>query len=105
MTKSLWVSFQNRPGFAREIVLREKNVGLRVPPHRARITDRLVPRISPTQEGDGLDESTFASDVRIECHRAVFGRKVCRGLHPEDAARRRVNPRAWTDYVPTFAEV
>ena len=105
MAKYLLVSFKTCPWVQRAaIVLREKNVDfefrhiepdnrpdwfLAISPHKKVPVLRVDDRVS-------LFESNAIAEYLDET--------VLPRLHPEDAVERAVN-RAWTDYVPTFAEV
>ena len=104
MAKYLLVSFKTCPWVQRAaIVLREKNVDfefrhiepdnrpdwfLAISPHKKVPVLRVDDRVS-------LFESNAIAEYLDET--------VLPRLHPEDAVERAVN-RAWTDYVPTFAE-
>src|SRR5258708_3143114 len=105
MAKYLLVSFKTCPWVQRAaIVLREKRVEfefrhidpdnrpdwfLAISPHKKVPVLRVDDRVS-------LFESNAIAEFLDET--------VAPRLHPEDAVERAVN-RAWTDYVPTFAEV
>jgi glutathione S-transferase len=105
MAKYLLVSFKTCPWVQRAaIVLREKNVEfefrhierdnrpdwfLAISPHRKVPVLRIDDRVS-------LFESNAIAEYLDET--------ISPRLHPEDPVERAVN-RAWTDYVPTFAEV
>jgi glutathione S-transferase len=104
MTKYLLVSFKTCPWVQRAaIVLREKNVDfefrhiepdnrpdwfLAISPHKKVPVLRLDDKVS-------LFESNAIAEFLDET--------VAPRLHPADPIQRAVN-RAWTDYVPTFAE-
>jgi len=104
MAKYLLVSFKTCPWVQRAaIVLREKNVEfefrhidpdnrpdwfLAISPHKKVPVLRIDDRVS-------LFESNAIAEYLDET--------IPPRLHPEDAVERAVN-RAWTDYVPTFAE-
>jgi glutathione S-transferase len=103
MAKYMLVSFETCPWVQRSaIVLREKNVAfelrhidpdnrpdwfLAISPHKKVPVLRIDDRIS-------LFESTAINEYLDE--------EIAPRLHPEDPIERAVN-RAWTDYVPTFA--
>src|SRR6266478_7590659 len=105
MAKYLLVSFKTCPWVQRAaIVLREKKIDfefrhiepdnrpdwfLAISPHKKVPVLRVDDRVS-------LFESNAIAEYLDET--------VLPRLHPEDAVERAVN-RAWTDYVPTFAEV
>src|SRR5256886_17643133 len=105
MAKYLLVSFKTCPWVQRAaIVLREKNVDfefrhiepdnrpdwfLAISPHKKVPVLRVDDRVS-------LFESNAIAEYLDET--------VLPRLHPEDPVARAVN-RAWTDYVPTFAEI
>lgn len=105
MANYLLVSFKTCPWVQRAaIVLREKNVAfefrhiepdnrpdwfLAISPHKKVPVLRIDDRVS-------LFESNAIAEYLDET--------VAPRLHPEDALARAVN-RAWTDYVPTFAEI
>lgn len=104
MTKYLLVSFKTCPWVQRAaIVLREKKVDfefrhiepdnrpdwfLAISPHRKVPVLRLDDKVS-------LFESNAINEFLDET--------IAPRLHPEDPVQRAVN-RAWTDYLPTFAE-
>jgi glutathione S-transferase len=104
MAKYLLVSFKTCPWVQRSaIVLREKNVPfefrhiepdnrpdwfLAISPHKKVPVLRVDDRVS-------LFESSAINEYLDET--------IAPRLHPEDPVARAVN-RAWTDYVPTFAE-
>ncbi len=104
MTKYLLVSFKTCPWVQRAaIVLREKNIDfefrhiepdnrpdwfLAISPHKKVPVLRIDDKVS-------LFESSAISEYLDET--------ISPRLHPEDPFERAVN-RAWTDYVPTFAE-
>src|SRR3954451_3163603 len=104
MAKYLLVSFKTCPWVQRAaIVLREKNVDfefrhiepdnrpdwfLAISPHKKVPVLRVDDRVS-------LFESNAIAEYLDET--------ISPRLHPEDPVARAVN-RAWTDYVPTFAE-
>lgn len=104
MAKYLLVSFKTCPWVQRAaIVLREKKVDfefrhiepdnrpewfLAISPHRKVPVLRLDDRIS-----------LFESNAIVE----FLDETIAPRLHPEDPVQRAIN-RAWTDYVPTFAE-
>ncbi len=104
MAKYLLVSFKTCPWVQRAaIVLREKKVDfefrhidrdnrpdwfLAISPHRKVPVLRIDDKVS-------LFESNAIAEYLDET--------IAPRLHPEDAIQRAVN-RAWTDYVPTFAE-
>src|SRR5215831_20044063 len=104
MTEYLLVSFKTCPWVQRAaIVLREKNIAfefrhidrdnrpdwfLAISPHKKVPVLRLDDKVS-------LFESNAIAEYLDET--------IAPRLHPEDAIARAVN-RAWTDYVPTFAE-
>jgi glutathione S-transferase len=105
MAKYLLVSFKTCPWVQRAaIVLREKNVAfefrhidpdnrpdwfLAISPHKKVPVLRIDDRIS-------LFESNAIAEYLDEM--------LVPRLHPDDPVERAVN-RAWTDYLPTFAEV
>jgi len=104
MAKYLLVSFKTCPWVQRAaIVLREKNIDfefrhiepdnrpdwfLAISPHKKVPVLRIDDKVS-------LFESNAIAEYLDET--------IAPRLHPEDAVERAVN-RAWTDYVPTFAE-
>ena len=104
MAKYLLVSFKTCPWVQRAaIVLREKNIDfefrhiepdnrpdwfLAISPHKKVPVLRVDDRVS-------LFESNAIAEFLYET--------VAPRLHPEDPVTRAVN-RAWTDYIPTFAE-
>lgn len=104
MAKYLLVSFKTCPWVQRAaIVLREKNIDfdfrhiepdnrpdwfLAISPHKKVPVVRIDDKVS-------LFESSAIAEYLDET--------IAPRLHPEDAVERAVN-RAWTDYVPTFAE-
>jgi glutathione S-transferase len=104
MAKYLLVSFKTCPWVQRAaIVLREKNIDfefrhiepdnrpdwfLAISPHKKVPVLRIDDKVS-------LFESSAIAEYLDET--------IAPRLHPEDAVERAVN-RAWTDYVPTFAE-
>jgi len=104
MTKYLLVSFKTCPWVQRAaIVLREKNIPfefrhiepdnrpdwfLAISPHKKVPVLRLDERVS-------LFESSAIAEFLDET--------IAPRLHPEDPIARAIN-RAWTDYVPTFAD-
>jgi glutathione S-transferase len=104
MTKYLLVSFQTCPWVQRAaIVLREKNIPfefrhiepdnrpdwfLAISPHKKVPVLRIDDKIS-------LFESNAIAEYLDET--------IAPRLHPEDPIERAIN-RAWTDYVPTFAD-
>ncbi|HUK61437.1 MAG TPA: glutathione S-transferase family protein [Stellaceae bacterium] len=104
MAKYLLVSFKTCPWVQRAaIVLREKNIDfefrhiepdnrpdwfLAISPHKKVPVLRIDDKVS-------LFESSAISEYLDET--------IAPRLHPEDPIERAVN-RAWTDYVPTFAE-
>jgi glutathione S-transferase len=105
MANYLLVSFKTCPWVQRAaIVLREKNIDfefrhidpdnrpewfLAISPHKKVPVLRVDDRVS-------LFESNAIAEYLDET--------IAPRLHPEDAVERAVN-RAWTDYVPTFADV
>jgi glutathione S-transferase len=105
MTKYLLVSFKTCPWVQRAaIVLREKNIDfefrhiepdnrpdwfLAISPHKKVPVLRIDERVS-------LFESNAIAEFLDET--------IAPRLHPEDPVERAVN-RAWTDYLPTFAEL
>src|SRR5919198_2056454 len=105
MAKYLLVSFKTCPWVQRAaIVLREKKVDfefrhidpdnrpvwfLAISPHKKVPVLRIDDRVS-------LFESNAIAEYLDET--------IAPRLHPEDPVARAVN-RAWTDYVPTFADV
>ena len=105
MAKYLLVSFKTCPWVQRAaIVLREKSIDfefrhidrdnrpdwfLAISPHRKVPVLRVDDRVS-------LFESNAIAEYLDET--------IAPRLHPEDPVERAVN-RAWTDYVPTFAEI
>src|SRR5215467_11046000 len=105
MANYLLVSFKTCPWVQRAaIVLREKNIPfefqhiepdnrpdwfLAISPHKKVPVLRIDDRIS-------LFESNAIAEYLDET--------VAPRLHPEDSVVRAVN-RAWTDYIPTFAEI
>src|SRR5712692_8999360 len=105
MAKYLLVSFETCPWVQRAaIVLREKKIDfefrhierdnrpdwfLAISPHKKVPVLRIDDRVS-------LFESNAIAEYLDET--------IAPRLHPEDAIERAVN-RAWTDYVPTFAEM
>ena len=104
MAKYLLVSFKTCPWVQRAaIVLREKNDRLRVPPYRAGQPARLVPRDLAAQESAGAAHRRHGVAVRVERDQRYLDETIAPRLHPEDPVERAIN-RAWTDYVPTFAE-
>src|SRR4030081_2079798 len=104
MTKYLLVSFKTCPWVQRAaIVLREKKVGfefrhiepdnrpdwfLAISPHKKVPVPRIADKVS-------LFESNAIAEYLDET--------IAPRLHPAEAAERAVN-RAWTDYIPTFAQ-
>ena len=67
MAKYLLVSFKTCPWVQRAaIVLREKNIAVRVPPYRAGQPARLVPRHLAAQEGAGAAHRRQGVAVRVE---------------------------------------
>src|SRR4029453_4425791 len=105
MTKYLLVSFKTCPWVQRAaIILREKKVDFEFrhidPDNRP---DWFL-AISPHKKGPVLriDDkiSLFESNAIAE----YLDETVAPRLHPEDPVARAVN-RAWTDYVPPFADI
>lgn len=104
MTKYLLVSFKTCPWVQRAaIVLREKNVDFEFrhiePDNRPDWFLAISPhkKVPVLRLDDGV--SLFESNAIAE----FLDETVAPRLHPADAVKRAVN-RAWTDYVPTFAE-
>jgi glutathione S-transferase len=105
MPKFLLVSFKTCPWVQRAaIVLREKKVQFEFRHIEPDNRPDWFLAISPHKKVPVLrvDESVslFESNAIAE----YLDETVARRLHPEDPIQRAVN-RAWTDYVPTFAEV
>ena len=104
MTKYLLVSFKTCPWVQRAaIVLREKNIEFEFRHIEPDNRHDWFLAISPHKKVPVLriDEkvSLFESNAIAE----YLDETITPRLHPEDPIARAVN-RAWTDYVPTFAE-
>ena len=104
MTKYLLVSFKTCPWVQRAaIVLREKNIEFEFRHIEPDNRPDWFLAISPHKKVPVLriDEkvSLFESNAIAE----YLDETITPRLHPEDPIARAVN-RAWTDYVPTFAE-
>src|SRR5499427_9933911 len=104
MAKYLLVSFKTCPWVQRAaIVLREKNVPFEFrhiePDNRP---DWFV-AISPHKKVPVLRIDDTVSLFESNAIAEYLDETVAPRLHPEDPVARAVN-RAWTDYIPTFAE-
>ena len=104
MTKYLLVSFKTCPWVQRAaIVLREKGV-----PFEFRHIDRdnrpdWFLAISPHKKVPVLRIDDKVSLFESNAINEYLDETIAPRLHPEDPVARAIN-RAWTDYVPTFAE-
>ena len=104
MTRYLLVSFKTCPWVQRAaIVLREKKVAFEF-----RHIDRdnrpdWFLAISPHKKVPVLRVNDHVSLFESNAIAEYLDETVAPRLHPEDAVERAIN-RAWTDYVPTFAE-
>ena len=104
MTKYLLVSFKTCPWVQRAaIVLREKKVDFEFRHIEPDNRPDWFLAISPHKKVPVLriddQHSLFESNAIAE----YLDETIAPRLHPEDALKRAVN-RAWTDYVPTFAD-
>jgi glutathione S-transferase len=105
MTKYVLLSFKTCPWVQRAaIVLREKNVDFEVLLIESDNRPDWFVTISPHNKAPVLriDEkmSLFESNAIAE----YLDETIAPRLHPEDPVARAIN-RAWTDFVPTFADV
>ena len=105
MTTYLLVSFKTCPWVQRAaIVLREKGVAFEFRHIEPDNRPDWFLAISPHKKVPVLRIDDRVSLVRVERHRRVpRDETIAPRLHPADPVARAVN-RAWTDYVPTFAE-
>src|SRR5436305_13906160 len=105
VAKYLLVSFKTCPWVQRAaIVLREKNV-----PFEFRHIERdnrpdWFLAISPHKKVPVLSVDNKVSLFESNAIAEYLDETIAPRLHPEDAVTRAVN-RAWTDYVPTFADM
>lgn len=105
MAKYLLVSFKTCPWVQRAaIVLREKKIDFEFrhiePDNRP---DWFI-AISPHRKVPVLRIDDTVSLFESNAIAEYLDETISPRLHPEDAVQRAIN-RAWTDYVPTFAEI
>src|SRR5215813_9187855 len=105
MAKYLLVSFKTCPWVQRAaIVLREKGIDFEFRHIEADNRPDWFLAISPHKKVPVLRIDDRVSLFESNAIAEYLDETVPPRLHPEDSAARAVN-RAWTDYVPTFAEI
>src|SRR6201981_1637077 len=105
MSRYLLVSFKTCPWVQRAaIVLREKNVDFEFRHIESDNRPDWFLAISPHKKVPVLRVDDRVSLFESNAIAAYLDETVLPRLHPEDPVERAMN-RAWTDYVPTFAEV
>ena len=104
MTKYLLVSFKTCPWVQRAaIVLREKNVAFEFRHIEQDNRPDWFLAISPHKKVPVLRIDDTASLFESNAINEYLDETIAPRLHPDDPIARAVN-RAWTDYLPTFAE-
>ena len=104
MTKYLLVSFETCPWVQRAaIALREKNVPFEFRHIEADNRPDWFLAISPHKKVPVLRIDDTVSLFESNAIAEYLDETVAPRLHPEDPIQRAIN-RAWTDYVPTFAD-
>jgi glutathione S-transferase len=104
MPKYLLVSFKTCPWVQRSaIVLREKNVAFEFRHIEPDNRPDWFLAISPHKKVPVLRVDDSVSLFESNAINEYLDETIAPRLHPEDSVERAVN-RAWTDYVPTFAE-
>jgi glutathione S-transferase len=104
MTKYLLVSFKTCPWVQRAaIVLREKKVDFEFRHIEPDNRPDWFLAISPHKKVPVLRIDDTVSLFESNAIAEFLDETIAPRLHPEDAVERAVN-RAWTDYIPTFAE-
>src|SRR3981189_631125 len=104
MAQYLLVSFKTCPWVQRAaIVLREKNVAFEFRHiERDNRSDWFL-AISPHKKVPVLSVDSKVSLFESNAIAEYLDETIAPRLHPEDPVQRAIN-RAWTDYVPTFAD-
>ena len=104
MTKYLLVSFKTCPWVQRSaIVLREKNTPFEFRHIEPDNRPDWFLAISPHKKVPVLRVDDTVSLFESNAINEYLDETIAPRLHPEDPVARAIN-RAWTDYVPTFAE-
>ncbi len=104
MTKYMLVSFETCPWVQRAaIVLREKNVPFEFRHIEADNRPDWFLAISPHKKVPVLRIDDKVSLFESNAIAEYLDETIAPRLHPEDPIERAIN-RAWTDYVPTFAD-
>jgi len=104
VTKYLLVSFETCPWVQRAaIVLREKNIPFEFRHISADNRPDWFLAISPHKKVPVLRIDDTVSLFESNAIAEYLDETIAPRLHPEDPIQRAVN-RAWTDYVPTFAD-
>ncbi len=104
MAKYLLVSFKTCPWVQRAaIVLREKNVPFEFRHIEPDNRPDWFLAISPHKKVPVLRVDDTVSLFESNAINEYLDETIAPRLHPEDPVARAIN-RAWTDYVPTFAE-
>src|SRR5436853_4352092 len=105
MAKYMLVSFETCPWVQRSaIVLREKNTEFELRHIKADNRPDWFLAISPHKKVPVLSIDDKVSLFESNAINEYLDETIAPRLHPEDPIERAVN-RAWTDYVPTFAEM
>src|SRR5262249_44099157 len=105
MAKYLLVSFKTCPWVQRAaIVLREKKIDFEFQHIGPANRRGWFPTISPHRRGPVLPVDDGVSLFEPNAIAESLAETVPPRLHPEEPVARAVN-RAWTDYVPTFADL
>ena len=105
MTKYLLVSFKTCPWVQRSaIVLREKKTAFEFRHIEPENRPDWFLAISPHKKVPVLRIADNVSLFESNAINEYLDETIAPRLHPEDPLQRAVN-RAWTDYVPTFADV